>query len=170
MRGGFRGSLRSLRDWRSYGPSVPFWTMGPGWPVRGVALGVFLGFLIVAATFRIDDPHLLILAYVLAIVVMIVPMMLEKAHWRDYVTPTRFVHQHGLLGRVRKAIPLAAIERVEVSTAGYWPAAESWDVADLRLHTPGDVTTIAFVCEPKKVVQAIEEIKAGTYRQSSVDS
>jgi membrane protein YdbS with pleckstrin-like domain len=143
--------------------------MGPGFPIRGVVLGFLLAILTVVASIQIDNPHLLRASYVLAMVVMIVPMVIEKAHWRDYVTPTRLVHQYGLLGLARKEILPTAIERVEVSTAAYWPAAESWDVADLRIHTPGEVTTIAFVFEPESVVQALTEIKAGIYPESSGD-
>jgi membrane protein YdbS with pleckstrin-like domain len=144
--------------------------MGPGFPIHGVVLGFFLAILTVVASIQIDDPLLLRVSYVLAIVVMIVPMVIETAHWRDYVTPTRLVHQYGLLGRARKEILLTAIERVEVSTAAaYWPAAEFWDVADLRIHTPGDVTSIAFVFEPESLVQALTEIKAGIYPESSGD-
>lgn len=160
-----RGRARpDWRDWRGWvGPVRPFYVLGAGMPVRGSAVGFLLGFTGVVLADRFQDPTVQWIALFVSVVLLVLPMFVELAQRRDFVTPTRFVHQYGLLGGVREEIPLATIERLEFDYSRYWPAGEAWGVGDLRIHTPGRVTTIAGIPHPDVAAQAIQgHSKRGT--------
>lgn len=149
------------RDWRGYvGPLKPGWAVRPGMPVRSMMVAVLLT--IAYGIFLIrSDQELSIPLLLAAFTVVALCSGLELSNTRDYLTPTRLVRCYGILGRGRREVPLAAIERVEFDYSGLWPSGEAWKVGDLRIFCPGEVITIAGVPEPEAASQAILNVKNG---------
>lgn len=149
------------RNWRGYvGPLKPGWALRPGVPARSMVVAALLGIPYVFLASRLDQSFLipLFLAW-LSIVGLCIG--LEFSNTRDYLTATRLVRRYGILGRARREVPLAAIERVEVDYSGLWPSGEALGMGDLRIFCPGEVITIAGVREPEAAAQAILNVKAG---------
>jgi len=147
--------------WRVPGPVNPFWSFGPGTPVRGILVGMLLAVPILFSGFDWTSPFELTLACAGLGVAFTAPVFVELGHRRDFLTSTRLVHQYGLLGRARKEIRVSAIEQVELDQQRYWPAAEVWDVGDVIVHSPGDVLAVGRVYEPGAAMQAILSVRDG---------
>lgn len=163
--GGLR--WRSLLDWRSsFGPMRPLSAYGPGMPLRGLAVSLLLGLATIPLLLKTEDPRAESLIFLVWLIVSAALMGVEWRRRRDYVTPTRLVHRYGLLGLARREILLSTIERVEFDSSPYWPAGESWNVGDVRVFSPGDVTTIAWVFQPDSAAKAILDAKGGTLPDS----
>jgi hypothetical protein len=153
---------RSWLDWRSFGPLRPLWHLGPGFPLLAFGVNLLLGLATIPVLLKTEDPRARSQIFLLWLVVTTVLTLIQRSRARDYVTPTRLVRRHGLFGTARREILLSTIERVEFDYSPYWPAGESWDVGDVRVFSPGDVTTIAWVFEPDVAAKAILEAKGGT--------
>jgi len=149
------------RDWRGYvGPLKPGWGIRPGVPLRSMVVIVPLTIAWIALGSRLDQPFSipLFLAW-LAVVGLCIG--LEFSNTRDYLTATRLVRRYGILGRGRREVPLASIERVEFDYSGLWPSGEAMKMGDLRIFCPGEVITIANVPEPATAAQAILNVRDG---------
>jgi hypothetical protein len=130
-----------------------------------VALTILL--LVVPAFFthrlleRIESPGGTTIAFVLWLGLFMAVGLANQAHYRNYVTPTLFVRRYGLLGRGRKTIRLAAIERVEADRSRYGSYGESSNLGDLRIEDRGGSVRIFHVFEADRAAEAITDIKNG---------
>jgi membrane protein implicated in regulation of membrane protease activity len=76
----------------------------------------------------------------------------EVLHRRDFITTTRIVRQSGLFGNRRTELPVASVERVQVS---YPKVAWRFRAGDVEVSGVGQGLTLVGVADPEAVAEAI---------------